>query len=417
VFPLGVSANRRHLTDAAGKPFFVLGDTPWFLQKLPVEDVRRIMDDRMAKGFNTLYLEILDDSRMPSRDAYGHVSFRPETDITRPVEDYWSYADTVLDEAAKRGLFVIMSDLWYGAGDGLWIHHVTPEKARIYGHFIGRRYARYKNLMWMHCGDRNPDERLAACARELAGALKEEAPGQLHTAELAHEFASSAFFAKDRWLDVNLAYTYGPAYRHVLPEYERTDPVRPVILGETGYEGEPNAIELLPDARAGDHWTPFKIRRNAYWAVLSGTCGYCAGTRLWRYEENWRNVLDAESTRQAPLLLRLVEPLPWWRLVPDTRHALVVAGHGTYGKADYAAAAAADDGSLALVYVPSQRALTLDQSRLTGSVSAFWFDPTNGSRIVTRGAPLPERGKQTYTTPEKNAAGDGDFVLVLVCAG
>ena len=115
-FPLKVSGDHRYLVDQQGRPFFVMGDTPWFLQKLPLDDVRRIMDDRQAKGFNTLFLEILDDSRLPSRDALGNLAFEPGTDITRPVEAYWRYADTVMDEAAKRGFFVIMSKLWFGAG-------------------------------------------------------------------------------------------------------------------------------------------------------------------------------------------------------------------------------------------------------------------------------------------------------------
>ena len=154
--------------DSQGKPFFLLGDTPWFLQKLPLEDVRRVLEDRKAKGFNTLFLEILDDSRLPSRDAYGNVAFEPELDITKPVEAYWKYADTVMDEVTKQGFFVIMSDLWYGDGKGLWMHHVTPESARIYGHFLGRRYARFQNLMWMHV--RRPQPRPAAGRlRERAG--------------------------------------------------------------------------------------------------------------------------------------------------------------------------------------------------------------------------------------------------------
>ncbi len=175
------------------------------------------MDDRRAKGFNTLFLEILDDSRMPSRDAHGHVAFQPETDITRPLEAYWQYADTVLDEAARRGFFVIMSDLWYGYGKGLWMHRVTPANAAAYGHFLGKRYAYRQNLMWMHCGDRNPDERLAECTRQLAQALSEERPRQLHTAHLSPGFASAAFFALEPWLDVNMAYTYGPSYRQWPP--------------------------------------------------------------------------------------------------------------------------------------------------------------------------------------------------------
>jgi hypothetical protein len=412
-FPLRVAPNRRHLVDARGEPFFVLGDTPWFLQKLPPEDVRRVMDDRKARGFNTLFLEILDDSRIPSRDAHGNIAFQPETDITRPVEAYWRYADTVLEEAARRGFFVIMSDLWYGYGKGLWMHHVTPESAANYGRFLGKRYAHLNHLMWMHCGDRNPDERLAECARQLARALKQQAPGQLHTAHLSPEFASSAFFGHDSWLDVNMAYTYGASYKHVLPEYQRTNPVRPVILGETGYEGEPNAIERLPDARKGDLWTPFRIRRNAYWAVLSGACGYCAGTKLWRYEPGWPDLLNAESIRQAPHILRLMEHGPWWRLVPDANHKFVTAGSGTPGQADYATAAVADDGTFALVYVPTPRELTVDLTRLNGELTARWFDPTSGQFTQVASAPLTDRSKHRLHTPAKNAGGDGDHVLVL----
>jgi hypothetical protein len=412
-FPLKLSANRRYLVDQNDRPFFVLGDTPWFLQKLPLEDVRRILDDRKAKGFNTLFLEILDDSCMPSHDAYGNVAFQPDRDITKPVEAYWRYADTVMDEAAQRGFFVIMSNLWYGAGKGLWMHHVTPETAQVYGRFVGQRYARFQNLMWMHCGDRNPDARLAECARQLARAIGEEAPHQLHTAHLAHEFASSAFFAKETWLDVNMAYTYGAAYLHVLPEYQRTDPVRPVILGETGYEAEPNAIELLPDAKRGDLWTPCRIRRNAWWAVLSGACGYCAGTRLWRFEPNWREVLNAESTEQAPLIGRLLEPRPWWRLIPDVKHELVTAGYGTWKQADYATAALADDGSLAVVYLPTLRTVTVNLARLSGKAAARWFDPTSGKLTTVEGSPLANAGSHDFIPPGRNKAGDSDWVLVI----
>jgi hypothetical protein len=412
-FPLKVAEGRRHLVDARGRPFFVLGDTPWFLQKLPIEDVRRILDDRLAKGFDTLFLEILDDSAMPSRDANGNVAFQPEKDITRPVEAYWRYADAVLEEAERRGFFVIHSDLWYGAGGGLWMHHVTPESAETYGHFLGKRYARFKNLLWMHCGDRNPDAKLAECARRLARAIRAEAPHHLHTAHLEHEFASAASFHGEDWLDVNMAYTYGASYLHVLPEVRRTGPVRPVILGETGYEGEPNAIELLPDAKGGDLWTPYRIRRNAWWAVLSGACGYCAGTRLWRFEENWREVLDAASSRQAPIIRRTFESLEWWRLRPDEKHELVTAGFGAWKKADWVAAAVADDGRAALTYLPGPATLRVAMGRLRGAVSAAWLDPSSGKASPADGSPFPASGDRTFTAPGKNAAGDGDWVLVL----
>jgi len=413
VFPLKVSENRRYLVDAKGRPFLLLGDTPWFLQKLKLDDLRLVLDDRRAKGFNTLFLEFLDDQRLPSRDAYGAVAFEPELDIARPVEAYWRYADRVLEEVTKRGFFVIMSELWYGAGKGLWMHHVTPESARTYGRFLGRRYARFQNLMWMHCGDRNPDPRLANCANELALAIHREAPHHLHTAHLQHEFASADFFNDQAWLDVNMAYTYGASYLQVTKEYQRTAPVRPVVLGETGYEKEPNAIELLPDAKRGDLWTPYRIRRNAWWAILSGACGYCAGTRLWRFEPNWREVLNWASSRQAPLLRRLLEPRPWWRLVPDAKHELVTAGFGQWKGADHVAAAVTADGSLSVVYVPAAATVRVALDRLRGPVRAQWFDPADGRYRPVESSPFESRGNHEFTTPGPNSAGDSDWVLIL----
>lgn len=412
-FPLKVAENRRYLVDAAGKPFFVMGDTPWFVQKLKIEDARMLMDDRRAKGFNTLFLEILDDSQIPSRDGYGHVAFDPPTDITRPVEAYWKYADQIMEEAERRGLFIIMSELWYGAGGGLWMHHVKPDNARIYGAFIGKRYARFKNVMWMHAGDRNPDANLGECTRVLARTIAAAAPHHLHTVHNAHEFASARFHHQDPWLNVNMGYTYGPAHLHILPEYERTGPVLPVILGETGYEAEPNAIELLPDAKPGDLWTPFKIRRNAWWAVASGAKGYCAGSRLWRWEADWRKTLQVRSSKEAPFLLRGLQAIAWWRLAPDAKHEFLIDGQSDAKKADYAAAALADDRSCALVYAPAPRSLRIDLARLSGPAAAQWFDPTSGQFKPIEGSPFASTGSRAFTPPARNSAGESDWVLVF----
>ncbi len=412
-FPLKVSENHRYLVDQKDEPFFVMGDTPWFIQKQQIEDVRLIMDDRIAKGFNTLFLELLDDANIPSVDAHGVVAFDPPTDVTRPVEAYWDYAEQVMDEAEKRGLFVIQNSIWFGAGKGLWRHHITPANCRVYGEFIARKFARFQNLMWMHVGDRNPDARLAACARELAASFDRFAPHQLQTAHLRHEFGSATYFKDDAWLDVNMAYTYAAAYLPVLAEYQRNSPVRPVILGETGYEGEANSIKLLPDSKPGDLWTPYRIRRNAWWAVLSGANGYCAGTRLWRWEKEWRDVMQVRSIREAPSLLKILNRIPWWKFAPDTNHEFVIDGFGEWRKADFATAALADDGSCGAVYLPSPRTITVDLSKLRGEATAVWCDPTRGTTEPASGDPLPAGGRQIFTPPGNNAAGETDWVLLL----
>ena len=160
----------------------------------------------------------------------------------------------------------------------------------------------------------------------------------------------------------------------------------------------------------------YRIRRNAYWAVLSGACGYCAGTRLWRYEPGWRGLLDATSTRQAPLMLRLLGPRPWWRLVPDAKHELVTAGYGASGQADYVTAAMADDRRLGLAFLPSARRITVGLAAFAGGLTASWFDPTSGRSIAVEGSPFANRGSRDFTPPAKNLAGDVDYVLVLEVA-
>jgi hypothetical protein len=409
---LQLSQNRRFLVDAQGKPFFIMGDTPWFLQKLKIEDVRYVMDDRRDKGFNTLFLELLDDSKIPSIDAHGNAAFETDTDITRPNEAYWKYAEQVMQEAEKRGFFLIVSNLWYGYGEGRWIHHVRPDNARIYGAFLGKRFARFKNWMWMHAGDRNPDVNLAECTRTLAREISAAAPYQLHTVHNHPEFASAAFYHQDSWLSVDLGYTYGASYLHILPEYQRTNPVLPVILGETGYEDEPNDIERLPDAKKGDLWNPYRIRRNAWWAVLSGACGYCAGSRLWRWEENWRTTLQVRSTREAPNILKLLKTFEWWKLIPDLKHQFVTDGYGQWKEADYITAALAEDGSCGLVYLPGLQTIKIDLGKFSKPVQAFWFDPTNAA-LKKADSQKSDNKIGVFTAPGLNAAREPDWVLLF----
>jgi len=79
---------------------------------------------------------------------------------------------------------------------------------------LGKRFARFKNLMWMHAGDRNPDANLLdarASGREI------QPPRRITcTVHNSPEFASARFHHEDAWLDVNLGYTSGASYLHIL---------------------------------------------------------------------------------------------------------------------------------------------------------------------------------------------------------
>jgi len=78
------------------------------------------------------------------------------------------------------------------------------------------------------------------------------------------------------------------------------------------------------------------------------------------------------------------------------------------------AAALADDGGAAIVYLPGPATIRVAMSRLRGPVAAAWFDPSNGRSSPAEGSPFPAAGESSLTPPAKNAGGEGDWVLVLM---
>ena len=404
-FPLRASDSGRHLVDARGEPFFYHADTAWNLpKKLTLAEANEYLDDRIARGFTAIQIQAISKEQGPVTNRDGQPPFDPPDDLLKPNERYWKHLDRVLDAARQRGLLVAVAPVWirWGGQDKEgWRNQLTDDNARPYGRFLGSRYKRFDNILWILGGDADPKEK-APAIHELAAGLKDTAPHHLLTAHNAPEHASAEFFADARWLDVNLAYSYREVQPHVLAEYTRGR-ARPIVLGESGYEEESN------DRRGGD---AYRMRRQAYGALLSGACGHAFGQKhVWRFDAEWRQALDSPATRHMAHLKTLFATLPWHRLVPDANGELVVEGRGKAGGVDYVCAARGDDGTLALVYLPQRRRVVLDASKLAKGASARWFDPTSGRS--TEAVREDVGGRWRFEPPEKNAAGDGDFVLVI----
>jgi hypothetical protein len=106
--------------------------------------------------------------------------------------------------------------------------------------------------------------------------------------------------------------------------------------------------------------------------------------------------------------------------VPDQTHAVVTTGYGTFDSnpdpfdtSDYVTTARTGDGKLAVAYVPTGGTLGVDLAQLAGSVTARWYDPSNGTYSAIQGSPFANQGSHSFTTPGKNHDGDPDWVLVL----
>ena len=86
---------------------------------------------------------------------------------------------------------------------------------------------------------------------------------------------------------------------------------------------------------------------------------------------------------------------------------VTIGGRGPFATNDYAVTALADDGSFALTYLPSKRAVIIYLTKVSGErVVASWFNPRTGE--TTRTAEFTDKKRHTFEPPS-----DGDWVLVL----
>src|ERR1700730_5539927 len=89
----------------------------------------------------------------------------------------------------------------------------------------------------------------------------------------------------------------------------------------------------------------------------------------------------------ASIWRAMLETVPWWKLEPDIDNRLLRSGYGT-GQ-ERPVAARFSDGSLAIIYLPTVRDLTIDFAELSGqAVRARWYDPGNGQYLDVDSSPL-----------------------------
>ncbi len=402
-FPLKVADNGRALVDARGTPFFVHGDTPWSLtHNLTFEEAARYMEDRRARGFNTLLVSVPDAYDPDGKatyppDRYGQQPFETPDDWTRPVEAYWSNVDRVFGKASELGFLLLVTPAYLGCcGDGYLeqLKRNGPEKMRAYGRWAGKRYAALSNLIWVHGGDRSPYD-VGDEVRAVALGIRESAPRHLHTAHWASNGAAFDHFAEEGWLNLNASYTYGPVAWRVLYDRARY-PAVPTFLIETHYEDD------FGKKTAED------VRAFPYRAVLAGALGHLFGNKpLWYCGRGWEAAVDRPGSRYMSHARALFESRAWWDLEADVAHRLVVEGHGDPGADDGVQAAATSSRDTLIAYLPTRRTIRVDLRQLSGArLAGFWFDPRTGSSTPI--PPFPRAGTRTFEPPA-----DGDWVLVL----
>ncbi len=434
-FPLKISSSGRSLTDQNNVPFFVHGDSPWsMLAQLNKEDTERYLESARKQGFNAIILNLVEhqfSDRAP-RNHTGAAPFKTPGDFAMPNEAYFAHADWVLAKTKEKGLLVLLFPAWAAApkAGGGWNQEILkngPEKCREYGRFLGRRYRDFPNIIWGHGGDQNPppDSPMARNLLKILLGIKDQAPRHWHfyhgtrakTSLDQENFAShvdlDAVYVCD---EARGAARVGESHTTSLKSYNR-EKFRPHFLFEAVYESVSKEKPKWGDPYTSDR---ARLRRQAYWNVLSGSTGHFFGNYpVWALQAGWDGPggLGSPGRQDMQYLKTLITRRAWWKLAPDDKHLTVTKGSGTVKEADSVTAARADDGSFVMAYLPSTgttaRTLTVDMSRLRGPATARWFNPADGTYKALADAPLPNTGSQEFTTPGDNGTGANDWVLVL----
>lgn len=397
--PLRIGATGRYLIDREGKPFLLQGDAAWSLiANLTDEEAERYLKDRHSKGFNAVLVNLVEYkfAKYAPHNIYGVAPFTNMKDWSTPNEAYFAHADRVIRMAARYRITVLLAPVYLGypaAGEGFYDEVLAngAERMLAYGRFLGGRYRNFDNILWVMGGDRNPD-----AAREdidmVAYGIRELDERHLFT---AHCFPESHPVEQypGTWLDIETTYGYRLIHDALADDYNRV-PVKPFFLIESSYEGEHNS-------------SAEQIRRQAYWAILSGGFGHVFGNRpMWLFDPGWVAALDSPGSKDLMRWGALLRSTRWYDLVPDQKHEVVTGGLGEANGLDYLTAGRTPDGKLLIAYLPSARTVTVQMSSLAGPASASWVDPRSGAaRRIGRFAPT---GARQFAPP-----GDGDWVLLL----
>lgn len=454
--PLKVSnENIHYLSHSDGTPFFWLADTGWeMLHRLNRSETETYLENRKTKGFNVIQTVIISEFIHMDKvtNFYGDSIFvnenpeKPKISPGRNPEnpdeyDFWDHVDFAVETAAKRDLYLALLPTW-----GEWVTprtdkalFNTKEQAYNYGWFLGNRYKKSENIIWILGGDRKPDERpngielWRAMAEGIADGKndikKQDGKADFTTTLMTyHSYTSSSkWFHTDEWIDFHTWGSYHAeinntnSYLAAVADWNLSNP-KPTLNSEPCYEG--HGINYAIDDNG--IFTSADVRIAAYWSVFSGAAGFTYGCQpIWQFTDetrkkhspktfqNWQQGMEMPGAKQVAYLKNLMLSFPLNEMKPD--QSLIVSGQGDC--ANYIPVIRGK--SFALIYIPSGGKPEIGLGKISGQkIKASWFDPRTGE--TTAIGEFINQGTRRFDVPGMSKeltwlrSGRGcDWVLVL----
>lgn len=411
-FPLRIAPGGIHLEDAAGKPFLITGDSAWsMIADLSASEAEFYIANRKALGFNTLLVSLIEHefARNAPNNAEGTAPFLEPGNFAKPNDRYFAAAGRILDAALEADMLVLLAPAYLGANGGPqgWYGEMAaagPDALRTYSRYVGKRFARYPNIIWVQGGDYDPPDK--SLVEALAVGIQEGSPGAIQTVHGNRDTATNAYWNGAGWLTLDTVYTYEDTAVAVLARY-RSGPRRPFFLIESRYENEHGVGAS-------------EVRKIAYGALLSGASGQVYGNNpVWHFggpglfdaPSGWRQALSSEGAQSIGHLAHFFERLDWWRLRPDGQ-TFVFGAKGSSSAT--AISALADDGSFAVAYLYDAISVDIDASRLViADPVVEWYDPSTGTLRSSGTLDNSADAHELRPPSSHNASGSSDWLLLV----
>lgn len=390
--PFKISADRHYFVDQDNKPFLYVADTIWTLFTLSEANAKSFIDIRASQGYNVI------QAALPGFEKAGFNN----NNMAQPNTAYMEKADRILAYAASKNIAIYMGSLWGGKD-------LSSQEATTYGTWLGTYFKAHKNILWFVGGDSKADSAFTT-NKNIGQALKAANPTSLISYHLGG-LITPWFLKNEPWYDY---YSYqwngldSPlTYQASRDGYKQT-PTKPFLTVEPAYEPT-NA-----DPTGRKNTSVLDVRQGNWWAVLGGAAGVAYGgpASIWDATGYPSGDVARPAAVQTGYVSKILNQVAWYKLIPDFDHQAVTAGYGAYGQTSYVTAGLANDGSLLVAYMPSNRAITVSLSKLSGPATAQWYDPSNG-QTSGAGSSVANNGSQQFTPPGNNAAGNSDWVLVI----
>lgn len=399
---LSVSPNGRHLINPDGSPFLWLGDTGWGLfQKITREEVELYLKKRSEQGFTVIHAAAIHKNPFITpelENSNGAKAFTDEPNMIPKITegndpanateyDYWDHVEYVIDKAKDYHIQLVFLPL-FNMVDGEGYNLINPSNAFAYGKFLGERFGEKENIIWCIGGDVLADnDHKKETWNQLAKGINEGVAGNedysktLMTFHTRGGHTSSEYFKNAPWIDFHMLQTwdsYTKIFEVVSRDY-RSQPTKPILHGEGAYEDGPE----YPTKPI----TPFKIRKQAYWATFAGGLHTYGNSNVWSFGSNpkyvtddWKVALESQGAQQMSVYQDILNSLVWWEFVPD--QSVILEGKGA-GDSLNVAMVSKTTGQL-LVYLSSPESkLTLDATGVSEEKKLYglWIDPRTGQRM------------------------------------